>query len=181
MTCYLSKDDWHSYYKKSLSKSKLEEMSNHLALCLECRNNLLQIQETANVLAAGRTALTPPEDLKLNIMKAIDKHKYQIKPSSIEKCEQQPSTAHRNLDTYDDGHPHKTANSPLFELRNWGFSMVAAGFLLFTLNLSPLTHYLTNTQVALLNNELNKQIALPLNRINQLTHTLITKIDSLAP
>lgn len=160
MTCYLNKDDWHSYYQKSLDRQTLDEMSNHLAQCPECQNILWQIQETAKLLAKGRINLNPPPDLKLNIMEAINRSRYQ-------------AGSNKEL-------PQKeTASSHHFELRNWGFSMMAAGFLLFALNLSSLSPNLMTTQVTQLDSGFSKQIILPFTRMNQLAHTLLIKIDAL--
>ncbi|KLU65516.1 hypothetical protein DEAC_c26530 [Desulfosporosinus acididurans] len=160
MTCYLSKDDWHSYYKKSLDRQKLDEMSSHLAQCSECQNALWQIQETAELLARGKINFDPPPDLKLNIMKTITKSGYQA-------------------DSNKEPTQKETASSYHIELRNWGFSMMAAGFLLFALNLSSLSPNLLNTQVAQLDSGFNKQIILPFTKMNQLAHTLLIKIDTL--
>ncbi|MGC7872940.1 anti-sigma factor family protein [Desulfosporosinus sp. SYSU MS00001] len=160
MTCYLSKDDWHSYYKKSLDRQKLDEMSSHLTQCPECQNILWQIQETAELLAKGRINFDPPPNLKLNIMKSITRSGYQA-------------------DSNKEPTQKETASSRHLELRNWGFSMMAAGFLLFAFNLSSLSRNLMTTQVTQLDSGFSKQIILPLTKMNQLAHTLLIKIDAL--
>lgn len=151
MTCYRSRDNWHSYVKNSLNVAELNEMTTHLAHCSECLNTVFLIKETAGILATSRVDLSPPLAIKINVMTAIDKNKYK-----------------------------KFANSShLFALKNQGLSMVAAGLLLFALNLTSLTPNFKVSQVAELNSELAKQIALPIDKMSQVAHDALGKIESL--
>lgn len=151
ITCYRSRDNWHSYVKNSLSEVELAEMTSHLANCSECREAVSLIRETIESFAKKRVILNPPDTIKLNIMMAIDKKMY-LETSS-------------------------PANS--FALRNWGFSMIAAGILLFALNLSPLNQDFATGQVTELHNGLSKQIAIPFDKIGRAANDALEKIESL--
>ncbi|HWQ40612.1 MAG TPA: hypothetical protein VN456_01080 [Desulfosporosinus sp.] len=70
-------------------------------------------------------------------------------------------------------------SSHYFELKNWGLSMVAAGLLLFTLNLTSLTPNFGISHVAELNSDLGRQIALPFDKMSQVAHDALGKIESL--
>lgn len=150
MTCYRSRDNWHSYVKNSLNEAELEGMSTHLTHCSECRELVSVIQETAGILAKIRITLSPPAAIKLNVMMAIDKNRY------------------KNVNS-----------SSLFELKNWGLSMVAAGLLLLALNLTSLAPNFESGQVVKLNSLIGKQIAHPFDKISQATHAAIVKIEAL--
>ncbi|HZK55458.1 MAG TPA: zf-HC2 domain-containing protein [Desulfosporosinus sp.] len=118
MTCYRSRDNWHSYVKNSLSEAELETITTHLTQCPECRDLVSIIHETADFLAKTRIIFSPPASMKLNVMSAIDSNRY------------------------------KKVSSHVFELKNWGFSMVAGGLLLLALNLTSLAPTLQSGQVA---------------------------------
>lgn len=152
MTCSRSGDDWHSYTKKNLADTVLLDMAAHLTHCPECRHTVDLIRETDDLLSKGRVAFSPPLDLKINIMASIDKNKYKARKNSF----------------------------PTFDLKNWGLSMVAAGFLLFALNLSSLAVNFKGAQVAELNNEITKQIVVPFDKMSELTHGVLMKISSLS-
>lgn len=150
MTCYRSRDDWHSYIKHCLKEAELEEMFTHLTHCPECRDIVSTIQETAGLLAKSRVNLRPPAEIKLNVMKAIDKNRYK-----------------------------KVSSPHLFELKNWGFSMVAGGLLLLALNLTSLAPNFESGQVAALNNQIGKQIAHPFEKMSQAAYEAIVKIETI--
>ncbi|EGW39396.1 zf-HC2 domain-containing protein [Desulfosporosinus sp. OT] len=150
MTCYRSQNSWHSYVKNSLDEAELHEMTAHLLLCSECRSLVSAIRETAGTFANDRVILTPPLEIKLNVMMAIDKHKYK----------------------------KSTSSSHLFELKNWGLSMLAAGLLLFALNLTSLVSPLASNHVTDLNTVLGKQMALPFHKMSQVTQAVLREIDS---
>lgn len=150
MTCYRSRDNWHSYVKHSLNEVELEEMATHLRHCPECCEIVSTIQETAGLLAKNRIILHPPQGIKLNVMMAIDKNKY------------------------------KGISSPhLFEIKNWGFSMVAGGLLLLALNLSSLTPNFESGQVTELNSQIGQQIAHPFDKMSQAANAVIVKIGTI--
>jgi len=148
MTCYRSRDNWHSYVKRSLTDSALEGLSTHLKHCPECREHVSAIQETAELLAKNRVIFSPPASIKLNVMSAIDKNRYK-----------------------------KVSPSHLFELKNWGFSMVAGGLILLALNFSSLTPNFESSQVAELNNQMGKQLAHPFDKISEAADAALIKIE----
>ena len=151
MTCYRSRSNWHSYVKNSLDEVELHELTTHLKKCPECRDTVAVIQKTADILAGSRAIHRPPVDIKINVMQAIDKNRYK-----------------------------KGTNSPHpFELKNWGLSMVATGLLLFALNLTSLAPNFESGQVAELNIEIGKQIAIPFGKMSQAAHDALGKIESL--
>ena len=76
MTCYRSRSNWHSYVKNSLNEAELDEMTIHLAHCYECQDIVSVIQETASTFAKSRVVLSPPLDIKINVMMTIDKNRY---------------------------------------------------------------------------------------------------------
>lgn len=123
MTCYRSKDDWHSYFKKNLDDMKLADMRAHLAHCPECQHLVLQIQETAEFLAQGRITVNPPASLKINVMMAIDKNRYIESPANVElQGEQQSVVARIHPDTYNFRLAKKQTNSShRFELKIFSF------------------------------------------------------------
>lgn len=149
MTCYRSRDNWHSFVKHSLNEADLEEMATHLRHCPECREIVSTIQETADLLAKSRVCLYPPQELKLNVMLAIDKNRYK-----------------------------KVSSLHLFEIKNWGFSMVAGGLLLLALNLSSLTPNIESGQVTELNSRIGQQIAHPFDKISQAANATIIKLEA---
>lgn len=151
MTCYRSRSNWHSYVKNSLDEVELNELTAHLTKCPECRDIVSIIQKTADIFAESRAVHRPPVDIKINVMEAIDKTRYQNVANS----------------------------SHLFELKNWGLSMVAAGLLLFALNITSLAPNFESDQVAELNIEIGKQIALPFDKMSQVAHDALGKIESL--
>ena len=150
MTCYRSQDNWHSYVKKSLTESALEGLSTHLMYCPECREHVAAIEETARLLAKNRVSLSPPASMKLNVMLAINKTKYR-----------------------------KVSSSHLFELKNWGFSMVAGGLILLALNFSSLAPNYENGQVAELNHQIGKQLAHPFDKISEATNAALVRIETI--
>ena len=150
MTCYRSRDNWHSYVKRSLTESALDGLSTHLKNCPECREHVSAIQETAGFLAKNRVTLSPPALIKLNVMSTIDKNRYK-----------------------------KVSSSHLFELKNWGFSMVAAGLILLALNFSSLAPNYESGQVAELNNQMGKQLAHPFEKISEATNAALVKIETM--
>jgi hypothetical protein len=150
MTCYRIQGDWHSYVKKSLSELELHEMSTHLARCSQCHDIVSSIMETSYILTNCRTVPSCPTDIKLNVMSAINKSKYK-----------------------------KGVSHTLFALKNLGLSMVAAGLILFAINLTPLPFSLENRQVFDINNYIGRQLAMPFDRIGLGAHEALGKIDSL--
>ena len=162
MTCYRSRDNWHSYVKNSLSEAELNEITDHLKLCFECQNTVSLIQETAGILAKSRVDLSPPSTIKINVMMGIDKNRYKENLAGAEPQARNCANSSHHL-----------------ELKNWGLSMVAAGLLLFTLNLTSLPPNFKISHVAELNSELGKQIALPFDKMSQITHDALGKIESL--
>jgi len=182
MTCYRSLDDWHSYVKNSLDEVELHEMKTHLLHCPECHNTVALIQETASTLVKGRIVLNPPVDIKTNVMMTIDKNRYE-RNSACFKPQEQTKTlgytyAHSNskVETW---FKKGAKSSHLFELKNWGISMVAAGILLFALNLTSLVPNYECRQVAEFNSELGKQMALPFGKMSEAAHDAFGKIQSL--
>lgn len=155
MTCYRSRDNWHSYVKNSLSEAELKEMTSHLAHCPECRDVVSVIQETFNGFAKARVNFHPPTAIKFNVMMAIDKNLY--------------------LETFP-----RANSSHLFAVRNWGFSMIAAGILLFALNLTSLSPNLEDSRMNELHIELNKQVSVPLDKMSQITNDALVKLESLS-
>lgn len=153
MTCYRSQSNWHSYVKNSLDEDELHEMTSHLKRCSECRIIVSDIRETANTFVNNRVILIPPIEIKLNVMSSIDKNRY--KPSMN--------------------------SSHLLEMKNWGLSLLAAGILLFALNLTSLAPHLESAQVTNLNSAVGKQIALPFSKMSQVVNTALRVIDSLIP
>ncbi|MHB8126765.1 MAG: anti-sigma factor family protein [Desulfitobacteriaceae bacterium] len=127
-------------------------MTNHLFYCSECRHTVSDIRDTSVSFAENQTVLQPPVSIKINVMAAIDKQKYN--KGAI---------------------PH----SQLLDLKNWGFSMIVAGLIIFVINLSPLAPYFASRQVANLNSIIGKQIALPVEIMSLATHAALEKIGTL--
>ena len=150
MTCYRSRDNWHSYVKNSLSEAELEAMTTHLSQCPECQDLVSVIQETSGILTTNRVILSPPASIKLNIMMAIDKNRYK-----------------------------KATPSHAFQLKNWGFSMVAAGLLLLALNLTSLTPSFRSGQVVDLNSKIGQQIVHPFAKISQAAYSAKIRIEAI--
>jgi len=151
MTCYRSRDNWHSYVRNSLKEAEIVDVSAHLTHCPECRHIVSVIQETASSLTKNRIILSPPAEIKLNVMLAIDKNRYK-----------------------------KVSSSHLFELKNWGLSMVAGGLLLLALNLTSLAPNFESGQVAELNSLIGKQIVHPFDKMRQAADTVIIKIETIS-
>lgn len=149
MTCHRIRDNWHSYVKNSLHKDEQTEMTNHLAHCPECQATVSFIRGTSLTFVENQTMLCPPSSIKINVMAAIDKHKYK-----------------------------KGAAPQLLDLQNWGFSMIAAGLIIFVINLSPLAPYFASRHVANLNGNISKRIALPFEKIGLATHTALKKVET---
>lgn len=182
MTCYRSRDDWHSYVKNSLDDAELHEMTAHLLHCSECQNAVVLIQKTVNILVKGRFVLNPPADIKTNVMMAIDKNRYKenlayVKPQAQKKTLGYTNTS-QNLN-FETGFKKGSRSSHLFDLKNWGISMVAAGLLLFALNLTSLAHNFESIQVAEFNSELGKQMAIPFDKMSRAAHNAFGEIESL--
>lgn len=154
MTCYRILDNWHSYVKSSLSEAELHEMTSHLTNCPECRDLVYIIQKTAGSLAKSRLDFLPPAAIKINVMMAIDKNRY-VK------------------------HLSSTKLSHIFQLRNWGFSMIAAGILLFALNLTSLTPDPEGRPMSELHIKLSQQMAIPFHKMSQVANDTLGKIESL--
>jgi len=133
-----------------LNEAELEGMDTHLRHCPECQDIVSVIQKTAGILAKSRVILSPPAAIKINVMMAIDKNRYK-----------------------------KVSSSHLFELKNWGFSMVAGGLLLLALNLTSLSPNLESGQIAKLNNQIGKQIAHPFDKMSQAAYAAIVKIETI--
>ncbi|MHB8076249.1 zf-HC2 domain-containing protein [Desulfosporosinus fructosivorans] len=154
MTCYRSRNNWHSYVKASLNEAELEDMTAHLTHCSECLDIVSIIQETAGIFAKSQVILSPPSTIKLNVMMAIDKNRYK-----------------------------KVSFPHLLELKNWGFSMVAAGVLLLALNLTSLAPTIESGQVAQLNSQIVQQISLqishPFERISQAAYSAIGRLETI--
>lgn len=154
MTCYRSRDNWHSYVKQSLSEKELNEMASHLENCSECRSIVTSIQETLNSLAKCQVSLPPPMEIKINVMKAIDKNLYLDKVVMVKSFH-------------------------LLQLRNWGISMIAAGVLLIAMNLTTLNPSFEAAQMNGLQSELSNQITLPFDKMSKAADNLREKIESL--
>ena len=150
MSCYRSRDNWHSYVKNSLNEAEMAYMTTHLTHCSECRNIVSVIHETASQLEKSRIILSPPAAIKINVMMAIDKNRYK-----------------------------KVNSSHLFELKNWGFSMVAGGLLLLALNFTSLTPNFESGQVAEINSRIGKQIAYPFEQMSQAANAAIEKLETI--
>jgi len=133
-----------------LSKAELEGMATHLLNCPECRDIVSVIQATAGLFAKSRVILPPPAVIKLNVMMAIDKNRYK-----------------------------KVSSPHLFELKNWGFSMVAGGLLLLALNFTSLTPNLKSGQVSALNSQIGEQIAHPIDKMSQAATAAIVKFETI--
>lgn len=157
MTCYQSRRDWHSYVKESLPEIELKELSDHLQNCSECREIIININETSKLLAQSHTLVIPPIDLKINVMLRIDKNKYRPNPF-IQKF---------------------GASLHLLDLKNWGFSLVAAGVLLFAFNLTPFFPYLESNSLLQFNSEVGKKISLPFDQMSHIAQTTLEKIEAL--
>lgn len=151
MTCYRSRDSWHSYVKHCLSEKDLNEMTSHLSHCPECREIVFDIRKTFDKLSKNKVTLNPPLDIKVNIMEAIDKNRYKQNLVSINTFR-------------------------LFELRNWGLSMIAAGVFLFALNLTSLNP-ITRTEEMNELHELSKQIAIPLDKMSQAAANFFQRLN----
>ncbi len=147
MTCYRSWDNWHSYVKHSLSEAERQNMAAHLTHCSECRDIVATIQDTTKILAKSRVVISPPASIKLNVMMAIDKNRYK-----------------------------KTSSSHLFEIKNWGISMVAGGLLLLALNLTSLTPNLESRQLATINSQIGQQMAHPFDKLSQAAYAALVKM-----
>jgi len=65
-----------------------------------------------------------------------------------------------------------------FELKNWGFSMVATGVLLLALNITSLTPTIESGQVAKLNSQIVQQIAHPFEKMSQAAYSAISKLGN---
>lgn len=152
MTCPRSRNNWHSYVKKSLNAAELQDMETHLEQCATCREIVSGIRETTNLLASVRVNLEPPTDIRVNVMKAIDKTKYK-KGNHFPRL--------------------------ILSLRLLGFSLVATGFLLLVLNLNPAAYRLENVNIAEVNFQIGKVIALPFDSFGQTVSVVIGKLDSL--
>ena len=150
MTCYRSRDNWHSYVKNSLNKADLESMASHLTNCTECQYIVTTIQETAAIIAKSRITLRPPAAIKLNVMMAIDKNRYK-----------------------------KVSSSHLVELKKWGISLVAGGMLLLALNLTSSAPNFQSGQVVELNSQIGKQIAHPFEKISQAANAAMVKLETI--
>lgn len=153
MACRRSRDNWHSYVKKSLSAAELIEMTIHLEQCAKCREIVSAIRETTKLLASSRVSLVPPTEIRLNVMKAIDKTKYK-------------------KETYS---PHLSLS-----LRLLGFSLVTTGIILLAINLNPKAQGLEKFQMAEVNFQIGKEIALPLDNIGQTVSVAVWKLGSLS-
>lgn len=161
MTCYRSKDNWHSYVKNSLNEAELNGLADHLTQCPECRKLVSVIQETERLLAKSRVTLCPPASLKLNVMMAIDKNRY------------------KETSSYSFPQTQKSANADQrFGLNNWGLSMIAAGLLLLALNLTSLAPNFESGQFVELNSQIGKQLAHPFDKMRQAFGGVIVKIES---
>lgn len=150
MTCYRSRDNWHSYVKNSLSEAELEVMTTHLTQCPECRDLVSIIHETADLLAKNRIIFSPPASIKLNVMRAIDNSRYK-----------------------------KVSSSHVLELKNWGFSMVAGGLLLLALNLTSLAPTLESGQVADINSHIVQQIVQPFDKMSHAAYAAMIKLETI--
>ncbi|CAA7602673.1 Hypothetical protein DEACI_3352 [Acididesulfobacillus acetoxydans] len=140
MTCFRSRDRWHSYVVKSLSRMEMREMETHLERCAECRARVAAIRETSGFLAVARVPLIAPPMIKDQVMAAIDMGKYRAK-----------------------------AGFPRFGqgLQHLGFSLLAAGIILLMVNLTPVGRNLRSGEVADLNVQFGKEIALPFTHLSQ--------------
>ena len=152
MACLRSRDNWHSYVKKSLSAAELQEMSMHLEHCAQCREIVSDIRETSTFLASNRVFLVPPGEIHLNIMQAIDKTKYQ-KGIGFSRLS--------------------------LSIRHLGFSLLSAGFILLAINLNTAAWGFESVQMADMNFQIGKQIALPFDHMGQAVSVAVEKIGAL--
>lgn len=150
MTCHRIRDNWHSYVKNSMNDEEFSEMTNHLANCPECLNTVSVIRNTLASFAQNQAVLLPPVSIKIKVMENINKHKYK-----------------------------KAVVPQSFELKNWGFSMIASGLILFVLNLSPAIPSFLSHQVTDLNLKIGRQITLPLEKMGLATHAVLEGIETL--
>jgi len=73
----------------------------------------------------------------------------------------------------------KVTSSPVFELKNWGLSMVAGGVLLLALNLTSLAPNFESGQVVDLNNQIGQQIVRPFDQMKQAAYTAMMKLETI--
>ncbi len=150
MACHRRQDNWHSYVKNSLDELELQNMTNHLAECPQCQDIVSDIRETTSFLKKNRVVPEADTDLTANIMQRIDLNKYKKDVS-----------------------PH------FLTVKNWGFSLVAAGVILFVLNLTTLTPNFKSNHVAEFNSKIGKELSQPLAKLSLLTHAALGKSEAL--
>jgi len=150
MTCRRSRDEWHSYVKSSLSELEMQEMTIHLTGCSECREIVLDIRETLGFLAKNLVAPAPPIDMKISIMAAITPNKYR----------------------------RKYPRYPV-ELKTWGLSMVAAGLILFVVNLSPLAANFNSTSSFGFTSQIGWILTQPFNSMGRAADAVLGKVENL--
>lgn len=109
MCCNEYRYNLHEYSTGTLSELESRAIARHLKSCENCRRELQEIRDIRSILKPGiQDMVLPPADLKSSIMKSINLKKYKI--------------SHRGT---------------IGELANWGMSLVAAGLILFLLNVAP--------------------------------------------
>ncbi|AFQ42881.1 anti-sigma factor family protein [Desulfosporosinus meridiei] len=150
MTCYRSQDSWHSYVKQCLSDSERNEMASHLGHCPECREIVSDIKKTLEIISNPDIPM-PQLGIKVNVMDSIDKSRYKQNLVSVNTFR-------------------------LFELRNWGFSMIAAGVFLFAFNLTSFSSIIKTDQVTELGSSLSKQISIPLDKVSQAASSFLNHL-----
>lgn len=152
MSCKKYEDKLHSFAIGSLKEAERLELEMHLESCVSCKQEVYDIKRTADFIKANRTVPILPIEMKQNIMASIDLKRYK-------------SADRKNR----------------FELKNWGASMIAAGLILFALNLSHYTNYYLAKESYLYNigNEIGKKILLPINNLGQSANTVFGKIIEL--
>lgn len=155
MNCSKYKDKLHSYIKNNLKESERLELTAHLKSCFDCNRKIAEIKKAEDFFRASKITLSPmimpPPDLKLNIMAAIDLNKYKV--------------------------PKK---KNLFDLSNWGLSMVAAGLILFILNMAPGVNQFDTAGNQLYNgsDSLGKKMAVSMHSLGQ-SASGIEKLDGI--
>lgn len=123
----------------------MQEMAAHLTRCAICRETVPVIEAMSDFLGSNRAVPCLPAEIKLNVMAAIDTTKYK-----------QGTSLHR------------------FVMKNWGFSLIAAGLILFFVKPSPLVSTITK-----LNDSVSWQIVRPVDKMGLITRAALGKIEIL--
>jgi predicted anti-sigma-YlaC factor YlaD len=109
MCCNDYKNSLHEYASGKLNELESHVLAKHLRTCDKCRSELEEIKEIKAFLNFSiQESIVPPLNLKSNIMASINLKKYK-----------------------------RVQKSNWGEMANWGMSLVAAGLILFFVNVSP--------------------------------------------